>query len=240
MGNKALVTGASRGIGRATLKYLAQQGFEVLGTATSLEGVERLSQWCKAEGLSADAALLDVTDRDQIDAFFKTHAVFDVVINNAGITRDGLLMRMKSADWDAVMSANLTGVFLVCQSVIRAMMKQRAGVIVNIGSVVGHMGNAGQVNYAASKAGLVGLSQSLALEVASRGIRVNVVSPGFIETDMTNKLSTAQQEAILSGIPLGRMAHPDEVAKVVGFLVSDAASYITAETIHVNGGLYRN
>lgn len=238
-GKIALVTGASRGIGRAIAEALAAQGACVIGTATSESGAEAISSYLgdKGKGLA-----LNVTDPASIEATLDTiRAEFgevDILVNNAGITRDNLLMRMKDDEWQDIMDTNLTSVFRLSKAVLRAMMKKRHGRIISIGSVVGTMGNAGQTNYAAAKAGLVGFTKSLAREVASRGITVNAVAPGFIETDMTRALNEDQRAGILTQVPAGRLGEAKEIASVVAFLASDGAAYITGETIHVNGGMY--
>ena len=238
-GKIALVTGASRGIGRAIAEALVAQGACVIGTATSESGAEAISSYLgdKGKGLA-----LNVTDPASIEATLDTiRAEFgevDILVNNAGITRDNLLMRMKDDEWQDIMDTNPTSVFRLSKAVLRAMMKKRHGRIISIGSVVGTMGNAGQTNYAAAKAGLVGFTKSLAREVASRGITVNAVAPGFIETDMTRALNEDQRAGILTQVPAGRLGEAKEIASVVAFLASDGAAYITGETIHVNGGMY--
>lgn len=233
----ALVTGASRGIGRAIAKQLAEQGLTVVGTATSEHGAESINEF----GLGI---VLDVTSQQSIDAALTkiTDQVGapSILVNNAGITQDNLFMRMKDSEWEQVIDANLSGVFKLMRACIRPMLKERWGRIVNISSVVAFTGNAGQSNYAAAKAGMIGLSKSIALEVASRGITVNVVAPGFIETDMTGALSVEQQEKLLQHIPIGRMGQAKDIALAVQFLVSESANYITGETIHVNGGMLMN
>lgn len=238
-GKVALVTGASRGIGRAIAETLASYGARVIGTATSDKGAEDISIYLGKSGIGLS---LNVIDSVSVDATLeKIRAEFgeiDILVNNAGITRDNLLMRMKDDEWQDIMETNLTSVFRLSKSVMRAMMKKRYGRIITIGSVVGTMGNAGQANYAAAKAGLIGFSKSLAREVASRGITVNVVAPGFIETDMTRALTEEQRAGILSQVPANRLGEVKEIANVVAFLASDQASYITGETIHVNGGMY--
>ncbi len=237
----ALVTGASRGIGRAVARRLASDGVFVVAAARG-DHAEPVVREILADGGRAEAVILDVTDRGMIEAMVKgareRHGRIDVLVNNAGIARDQLLLRMKPDDWDAVLATNLTAVFACCQAVLRPMLKQRSGRIVNIGSVVGQTGNPGQANYAASKAGLVGFSKSLAQEVASRGITVNVVAPGLIETDMTRQLTEQSQQNWTDRIPLGRLGSPDDVASAVRFLVSDEASYITGHVLAVNGGMY--
>jgi len=238
----ALVTGASRGIGQAILHALARAGMKVVGTATSDAGAESISAALAAAGLAGRGAKLDVRDVAAVDALLADidakEGALAVLVNNAGVTRDNLLMRMKDEEWDEILATNLTPVFRLSRAVIRPMMKARYGRIINITSVVGHAGNAGQTNYAAAKAGLVGFSKSLAREVGSRGITVNCVAPGFIDTDMTRALSDAQREALLGNIPAGRLGQVDDVAAAVAFLASPAAGYVTGETVHVNGGMY--
>ena len=235
----ALVTGATRGIGRAISEGLVKDGFFVVGTATSAKGADVISSYL---GDSGCAFQLDVTDSNSIADVLKAikteHGDIVTLVNNAGITRDNLLMRMSDAEWNDIIQTNLTSIFKLSKSVLRPMMKNRFGRIINIGSVVGTMGNAGQANYAAAKAGVVGFSKSLAREVASRGITVNTVSPGFIATDMTNALTEEQKKNTLSSVPAGRLGSTEEIAAVVSFLASDGASYITGETLHVNGGMY--
>lgn len=238
----ALVTGASRGIGKAIAEQLGRQGMTVIGTATSDKGAEAISAAFSAAGIEGEGMTLDVSDDASVEAVLKAigekYGTVTVLVNNAGITRDNLLMRMKAEDWDAVINTNLTSLYRVAKACLRPMMKAKTGRIVNIASVVGASGNAGQTNYAAAKAGMVGFTKSLAQEVGSRGITVNAVAPGFIDTDMTRELPEAQRNALLSVIPLGRLGQPQEIATAVGFLASDAAAYITGETIHVNGGMY--
>ncbi len=235
----ALVTGASRGIGRAIAERLAADGYHVAGTATTEEGAESIAQ---ALGGAGRGLVMRVDDAASVDAAFDLLqgdcGLPLVVVNNAGITRDNLLLRMKPEEWDAVVQTNLGALFRVIKPALRGMMKARWGRIVNLSSVVGRMGNAGQSNYAASKAGVEGFTRSLAHEVASRGITVNAVAPGFIETDMTGELTDDQVAAMRERIPLGRMGSVSDVAHAVSFLASDAAGYITGETLHVNGGLY--
>jgi len=240
-GQIALVTGASRGIGAAIARELGKQGAVVIGTATSASGAEQISQALQQNQIKGCGMALDVNDAAQIDQLLKTVAEqfgdVSILVNNAGITRDTLLMRMKDEDWDAVISTNLKSVYRMSQAVIRPMMKARSGRIINISSVVGHMGNAGQTNYAAAKAGMTGFSKSLAAEVGSRGITVNCVAPGFIDTDMTRELPEEQRQALLQHIPAGRLGQAEEIAAAVAFLASPAAAYITGETLHVNGGM---
>jgi 3-oxoacyl-[acyl-carrier protein] reductase len=240
-GKVALVTGASRGIGAAIAKTLARQGATVVAAARdrNAEGtVADIVLW----GGKAEAVSLDVTDSAAIDQVaggaLARHGRIDILVNNAGITRDQLMMRMKRDDWDAVMATNLTAAFSCSQAVLRSMIRQRGGRILFISSVVGQMGNAGQVNYAASKAGLIGMAKALAREVASRGITVNVVAPGMIDTDMTRALAAGTSETWASQIPLGRLGTPEDVASTVCFLASDEAAYITGQVIAVNGGMY--
>lgn len=235
----ALVTGATRGIGRAIAERLVKDGFFVVGTATSERGADFISGYL---GESGCAFKLDVTDSDSVanvlDTIKTNYGDIMTLVNNAGITRDNLLMRMSDSEWNDIIQTNLTSIFKLSKSVLRPMMKNRFGRIINIGSVVGTMGNAGQANYAAAKAGVVGFSKSLAREVASRGITVNTVSPGFIATDMTNALTEEQKKNTLASVPAGRLGSTEEIAAVVSFLASDGASYITGETLHVNGGMY--
>ena len=240
-GQVALVTGASRGIGRAIAQALAALGMKVIGTATTAAGAaaisEALAAFAGSRGLCLnvnDAAGIDAA----IDAIIKEHGALHVVVNNAGITRDTLSMRMKDEDWDAVLDVNLKAVFRVSRAAIRPMMKQRYGRIVNITSVVGASGNAGQANYAAAKAGVAGMTRSLARELGSRGITVNCVAPGFIATDMTKALTDAQTTALMAQIPLGRLGQASDIAHAVAFLASPQAGYITGTELHVNGGMY--
>ena len=239
-GQVALVTGASRGIGRAIAVALAAEGYRVVGTATTPAGVEAIGAALEAFPGSR-GIVLDVTDgaavNAAVDAVVRDFGALHVLVNNAGITRDMLSMRMKDDDWDAVVATNLTAVFRTSRAAIRPMMKQRYGRIVNITSVVGASGNAGQANYAAAKAGVAGMTRSLARELGSRGITVNCVAPGFIETDMTHSLAEAQKTALLAQIPLGRLGQAAEVAHAVAFLASSDAGYITGTELHVNGGM---
>ena len=238
----ALVTGASRGIGRAIALLLAERGFKVIGTATSDSGSAAIGEALApfgGLGLTlnvTDAAALDAA----IDGIVKQHGGLHVLVNNAGITRDTLAMRLKDDDWDAVIDTNLKSVFRACRAAIKPMMKQRFGRIVNITSVVGAAGNPGQANYCASKAGVAGMTRSLAQELGSRNITVNCVAPGFIATDMTEVLPEAQRNALLAKIPLGRLGSPQDIAEAVAFLASPAAGYITGTELHVNGGMYMN
>ncbi len=237
-GQLALVTGASRGIGAAIAASLAAAGATVVGTATSESGAEQISGTL---GTSGRGAVLDVSSDDSVQALISDIQANEgpptIVVNNAGITKDNLLLRMKAEEWDSVLSTNLSGVFRVCKATIRGMMKARGGRIINIASVIGLMGNAGQANYAAAKAGIIGFSKSLAREVGSRNITVNVVAPGFIDTDMTRVLAEEQRAAMLGQVPLGRLGAPEDIANAVTFLASDAAAYVTGETLHVNGGM---
>lgn len=238
-GKIALVTGASRGIGRAIAEILVERGATVIGTATSESGAEAISAYLGGNG---KGLALNVTDPESVESVLKQikeeFGDIDILINNAGITRDNLLMRMKDDEWQDILDTNLTSVFRLSKAVLRSMMKKRYGRIINIGSVVGTMGNAGQTNYAAAKAGLVGFTKSMAREVASRGITVNTVAPGFIETDMTKALNDDQRAATLANVPAGRLGDPREIAAAVAFLASNDAGYVTGETLHVNGGMY--
>jgi len=237
----ALVTGASRGIGRGIAESLAQQGYRVVGTATSENGAAAITEYLSAFGEGHQGRVLNVSNAEQLNeelaAIISEIGTPFVVVNNAGITRDNLFMRMKDDEWDDVINTNLTGVFRVCKALIKPLIKARVGRIINITSVVGTTGNAGQVNYTAAKAGLEGFTRSLAQEVASRNITVNAIAPGFIATDMTEVLPEAQKESILASIPMKRMGTPEEIAGAVAFLASDSAAYITGQTIHVNGGM---
>lgn len=238
----AFVSGASRGIGKEIALALGAQGAVVIGTATSENGAESISNYMKDNGIKGQGMVMNVTDQDSITATVK--AITDdfgtptILINNAGITRDNLVMRMKDAEWDDIMNTNLTSIFKVSKACLRGMMKAKKGRIISIASVVGVTGNAGQANYSAAKAGVIGFSKSLAREVGSRGITVNVVAPGFIDTDMTRALPEAQRDALLGQIALGRLGQAAEIAHAVAFLASPGAAYITGETIHVNGGMY--
>lgn len=237
-GQVALVTGASRGIGAAIAGTLASAGATVIGTATSDKGAEQINI---ALGSSGRGAVLDIRSEESVAALISDIQAREgsptIVVNNAGITRDNLLIRMKSEDWDAVLSTNLSGAFRVCKATVRGMMKAKGGRIINIASVIGLMGNPGQANYAAAKAGIIGFSKSLAREVGSRNITVNVVAPGLIDTDMTRVLADEQRAALLGQVPLGRLGEAQDIANAVLFLASDAAAYITGETLHVNGGM---
>jgi 3-oxoacyl-[acyl-carrier protein] reductase len=238
----ALVTGASRGIGAAIAAQLGAAGAVVIGTATSESGAQKISARLQELNIRGGGRVLNVTDSDSVAALLKSvqeeFGAPEILVNNAGITKDNLLMRMSDDEWFDVINTNLSAVFRLSKAVLRGMMKARWGRIINISSVVGSMGNAGQTNYAATKAGVAGFSRSLAAEVGSRSITVNTVAPGFIDTDMTKGLSEEQKNLLLSKIPLGRLGAPEEVAAVVAFLASDAAAYISGETIHVNGGMY--
>ena len=241
-GEVALVTGASRGIGLAIAHTLAKAGATVIGTATSEAGAAAISQRFADEGLSGRGLLLNVGDASSVDAALKDIEAREgnpaILVNNAGITRDNLLLRMKAEEWDEVINVNLGSIFRLSKGVVRGMMKARKGRIITIASVVGVMGNAGQANYAAAKAGIIGFSKSMAREVGSRGITVNVVAPGFIATDMTDQLSEEQRVRLVEQVPVGRLGQVDDVAQAVLFLSSPHASYITGETLHVNGGMY--
>ena len=240
-GEIALVTGASRGIGRATALALARAGAAVAGTATTEAGAEAIGAALAADDLKGIGLTLDVSDQGSVDAAVarvtEELGPPSILVNNGGITRDNLLMRMKDADWQAIIDTNLTSVYRMSKACLRAMTKARKGRIVNVSSVVAVSGNPGQTNYAAAKAGMIGFTKSLAREVGSRGITVNCVAPGFIDTDMTKSLDEAQRRQLLAGIPLGRLGAADEVAAAVTFLASPAAAYITGETLHVNGGM---
>jgi 3-oxoacyl-[acyl-carrier protein] reductase len=240
-GQIALVTGASRGIGAAIAQELGQQGAIVIGTATSEKGAAAISKTLSDSNIKGEGLALDVNDATQVDAVLKTisekYGDVSILVNNAGITRDTLLMRMKDEDWDAVISTNLTSVYRMSQAVLRPMMKARTGRIISISSIVGHMGNPGQANYAAAKAGMAGFTKSLAAEVGSRGITVNCIAPGFIDTDMTAELPEALKAKMIERVPVGRLGSVKEIAATVTFLASPNAGYITGETIHVNGGM---
>ena len=238
-GKIALVTGATRGIGRAVAEELVSKGAFVIGTATSEKGADSISAYLGKKG---KGLVLNVADQASIDAVLEQikqeFGDIDILVNNAGITRDNLLMRMKDEEWFDILQTNLSSVYHLSKAMLRTMMKKRFGRIINIGSVVGSMGNAGQTNYCAAKAGLIGFSKALAKEVASRGITVNVVAPGFIATDMTDVLSEELKNNLLTQIPAGRLGEPKDIAKAVAFLASEDASYINGTTLHVNGGMY--
>ena len=241
-GRVALVTGASRGIGRAIARALAHQGAIVIGTATSAAGAAQVAAYLEVGGMQGRGAVLDVSVDASVDALLgdlaEREGIPSILVNNAGITRDNLLMRMKTEEWEQVLSTNLSSVFRLSKACLRGMMKARYGRIISVGSVVGLSGNAGQANYAAAKAGIVGFSKSLAREIASRNVTVNVVAPGFIETDMTRALDEKQVQALRAQIPAAKLGTADDVAAAVVFLASDAAGYITGETLNVNGGLF--
>ncbi len=238
----ALVTGATRGIGRAIASTLGAAGAVVIGTATTTAGAEEISQRLIQEGIKGTGLALDVNDLTQIEALntqiSQRFGDIAILVNNAGITRDNLLLRMKEDEWDNVMDVNLKSIYRLSKAVLRGMMKARAGRIINVGSVVGSTGNAGQSNYAAAKSGMIGFSKSLAREIGSRNITVNCVSPGFIDTDMTRGLTEEQKKLLLGQIPLGRLGQVNDVAQAVLYLASPCASYVTGNTLHVNGGMY--
>ncbi len=240
-GKVALVTGATRGIGRAIALELGKAGATVIGTATSPTGADTISQALAEAGIKGAGVTLNVTDAAQIDAVLaditQRFGDIGILVNNAGITRDNLLLRMKDEEWDDILNTNLKAVFKLSKAVLRGMMKARAGRMINIGSVVGETGNAGQANYAAAKAGMIGFSKSLAREIGSRNITVNCVAPGFIDTDMTRSLSEEQRKALIGQIPLARLGEAADVAAAVVFLASPGAAYITGATLHVNGGM---
>ncbi|MBA1149201.1 3-oxoacyl-ACP reductase FabG [Ectothiorhodospiraceae bacterium WFHF3C12] len=238
----ALVTGASRGIGQAIALALGRAGATVVGTATSEGGAERITAALKEAGIDGRGMVLDVTDAEQVQALIKAvgdaHGAPTVLVNNAGITRDNILMRMKDEEWDSIIDTDLSSVYRMSKACLRGMMKARRGRIINIASVVGLMGNAGQCNYAAAKAGILGLTKSLAREVGPRGITVNTVAPGFIATDMTDELNQEQKDALLGQTPLGKLGNPEDIAAAVVYLASPVAGFVTGETLNVNGGLY--
>lgn len=239
-GTVALVTGASRGIGRAIAERLARDGAKVVGTATTQAGADAIGAYLEPQG--GAGRVLDVRDPAAIDAVVgeiaKTFGPVGILVNNAGVTRDTLLLRMKDSDWSDVVETDLSAIFRLSRAVVPGMMKARSGRIISIGSVIGTMGNAGQANYAAAKAGLIGFSKSLAREIGSRGITVNVVAPGFIETDMTRAMKDEQRTALLAQVPVRRLGAVDDIAAAVAFLASSEAGYVTGETMHVNGGMY--
>ena len=241
-GEIALVTGASRGIGQAIALRLGASGASVIGTATSENGAQAIQALFEEKGIAGLGLVLDVTQPESIDGVMTrmkdTFGTPTILVNNAGITRDNLLMRMKDEEWDAVIDTNLGSVFRLCKACLRGMMKARRGRIINIGSVVGATGNPGQANYCAAKAGLIGFTKSLAREVGSRGITVNAVAPGFIDTDMTRDLPAEQRETLIGQVPLARLGNVEDIAAAVSFLASPEAAYITGETLHVNGGMY--
>lgn len=238
----ALVTGASRGIGKAIALALGKSGFTVIGTATTPTGADNITAYLAQQKLEGVGMCADVSSDDSVAALMaaieKDYAAPTVLVNNAGITRDNLLMRMKAEEWSAVIDTNLGSMYRVCKACVRGMMKARAGRIINISSVVASSGNGGQTNYSASKAGIEGFTRALAKEIGSRGITVNAVAPGFIDTDMTRDLPGKQTEALLAQIPLARLGRPEEIAAAVSFLASESGAYITGETLHVNGGMY--
>lgn len=237
-----LVTGATRGIGKAIAQQLGAEGRVVVGTATSEAGAESITAYLKEAGIEGQGMVLNVSDQESVDTVVKAvteqYGTVDVLVNNAGITRDTLLMRMKFEDWDAVINTNLSSVYAMSKACIKGMMKARAGRIINISSVVGSCGNAGQANYAASKAGVEGFTRSLAIELGSRNITVNSVAPGYIATDMTEAMPEEAKDKMAAQIALGRLGKPEEIAAVVAMLAGEAGSYITGETIQVNGGIY--
>jgi 3-oxoacyl-[acyl-carrier protein] reductase len=241
-GKIAVVSGASRGIGKAIALELARRGAVVIGTATSEQGAAAITQYLQDAGAQGQGLALDVSSDTAVEAFSKLvqqqHGSVEILVNNAGITRDNLMLRMKDDEWQAVINTNLTSVFRMSRAFLRGMTKARWGRIINISSVVGSSGNAGQANYAAAKAGMEGFARSLAMEIGSRGITVNCVAPGFIDTDMTRELGEETAQALMAKIPLGRYGQPQEIAAVVGFLASAEAGYVTGETIHANGGMY--
>ena len=241
-GKIVLVTGASRGIGKAIALTLGGAGATVIGTATSEAGANNISQMLDDEKISGRGIVLDVTDNDQIsyldEVIKKDFGSVDILVNNAGITKDNILLRMKEDEWEDIINTNLSSIYKMSKLVLRGMIKKRSGRIISITSVVGAMGNAGQSNYAAAKAGMIGFTKSLAREVGVRGITVNAIAPGFIETDMTDSLPDDQKEALALQIPMGRLGTTDEIAQAVLFLAGDGGSYITGQTLHVNGGMY--
>ena len=238
----ALVTGASRGIGRAIAESLGKEGAMVIGTATTEEGAQRITDYLAQAGCAGSGAVLDVADADSVAALMgqvsERYGAITILVNNAGVTRDNLLMRMKEEEWATVLDTDLTSLFRMCKACVRGMMKAKRGRIINITSVVGSTGNAGQSNYAAAKAGVMGFTKALAREIASRNITVNAVAPGFVDTDMTRALAPEQRDALVKEIPLQRLGSTEDVAAAVAYLASPGASYVTGETIHVNGGMY--
>ncbi len=241
-GQIALVTGASRGIGRSIALDMGKHGATVIGTATSASGADSITDYLKEANIEGVGLMLNVNDANRIDAALaeirSRYGEVSILVNNAGITKDNLVMRMSDEEWDVIMETNLKSVFRMSRAVLRAMAKARYGRIINISSVVGAMGNAGQANYAAAKAGIFGFSKSLAREIGSRNVTVNSIAPGFIDTDMTRALSDSQRDSLLQHVPLGRLGHPEDVAAAATFLASPAAGYITGTTLHVNGGLH--
>lgn len=241
-GKIALVTGATRGIGSAIATQLGEQGATVIGTATTAEGVAKINERLQKLGIKGQGIVLNVTDKDSIPSVLETieknYGAPSILVNNAAITRDNLFLRMKNDEWNDVMETNLTAVFTLTKACVRNMLKARWGRIISIGSIVGTTGNPGQTNYAAAKAALIGFTKSLAQEIASRNITVNVISPGFIDTDMTRGLAEEQKKHLLSQIPMERLGQPEDIAALVTFLASDQAAYITGQTLHVNGGMY--
>ncbi len=238
----ALVTGATRGIGKAIADALGKAGATVVGTATTTAGAERISEHLTAAGISGRGLVMDVTEQSSIDAVLaemkQTFGMPGILVNNAGITRDNLLLRMKDEEWQEIIDTNLSSVFRLSRACLRSMSRARKGRIINIASVVGAMGNAGQTNYAAAKAGVMGFTRALARETGARGITVNTIAPGFIDTDMTRALAEEQRQALLKQIPLNRLGQAEEIAAAVVFLASPGAAYITGETLHINGGMY--
>jgi len=243
-GQVALVTGATRGIGKAVALALGARGATVIGTATTESGAQSISAGFTETGILGKGAALDVNDAARIESLVaeieREYGAVSILVNNAGVTRDNLALRMKDSEWDVVLDTDLKSVFRLCKATLRGMTKARAGRIINITSIVGSSGNAGQINYAAAKAGVAGMTRSLAQEIGSRGITVNCVAPGFIDTDMTRALTDAQRGALLEHIPLRRLGKPEDVAEAVVFLASRQAAYITGATLHVNGGMYMN